>query len=346
MSPTWESGHHFKVNWVYACNLANLSSITGLRVFFVSTNKIIWPDGHDFGFTIFDDTDRATVENVGPIYDFLADLGMRTTKSVWPLRGHSASPGGNDTCEDPEYLAWVKRLQQKGFEIGMHLAAPTTSPREQSWAGLQKFNQIFGHWPQSLANHATCQESLYWGDYRLTGFNRILYNFLTRRKKKGRFRGHLEGDPLFWGDFCKKYVTYVRNFIFSDINTLRACPFMPYHDPARPYVNWWFASSEGNTVDSFNRTIAAKHQDRLEAEGGACIMYTHFAFGFCQNGRLNDQFKDLMERLSRKKGWFVPVTVLLDYLKDHNGGHIISNRERKFLELRWLLYKLRVRQTS
>jgi hypothetical protein len=312
----------------------------------LSKPNIIWPDGHDFAFTIFDDTDRATVDHVGPVYDFLEDLNLRTTKSVWPLRGSQAALGGGDTCEDPECLAWVKGLQEKGFEIGLHLAACDTSLREQTQAGLQRFHQIFGHWPRSLANHATCQESMYWGDYRVTGFNRGLYNFLTRGKKKGRFRGHLEKDPLFWGDLCKQYIAYVRNFIFPDINTLKACPFMPYHDPARPYVNWWFASSMGNTVDSFNRTLAEKHQDRLEAEGGACIMYTHFAFGFYQSGRLQDRFKYLMERLSRKNGWFMPVSVMLDYLKDQNGGHIISNRERESLELRWLLYKLRVRETS
>ena len=56
---------------------------------------------------------------------------------------------------------------------------------------------------------------------------------------------------------------------------------MPYHDPDRPYVNAWFAASEGADVTAFNRCLSEEHQDRLEAEGGACIMYTHFASGFC-----------------------------------------------------------------
>lgn len=48
---------------------------------------IPWPDGKRFAFTIFDDTDHQTLENVPPVYDFLSDLGLRTTKSVWPLKG-------------------------------------------------------------------------------------------------------------------------------------------------------------------------------------------------------------------------------------------------------------------
>ena len=49
------------------------------------------------------------------------------------------------------------------------------------------------------------------------------------------FRGHVEGDPLFWGDLCRDRVRYVRNFTFADVNTLASCPLMPYHDPKRPW---------------------------------------------------------------------------------------------------------------
>ena len=49
--------------------------------------KITWPDGKAFAFTIFDDTDFATVEKVGPVYSLLADCGLRTTKSCWVVRG-------------------------------------------------------------------------------------------------------------------------------------------------------------------------------------------------------------------------------------------------------------------
>ena len=77
---------------------------------------------------------------------------------------------------------------------------------------------------------------------RLSSWRRKVYQILTR----GRIQcfGELPGHPLFWGDLCKEKVTYVRNFVFDDINTLAQCSFMPYQDPMRPYVNRWFASSK------------------------------------------------------------------------------------------------------
>ena len=46
-----------------------------------------WPEQRKFAFTIVDDTDKATVENVKPVYDFLAESGIRTTKTAWPIGG-------------------------------------------------------------------------------------------------------------------------------------------------------------------------------------------------------------------------------------------------------------------
>jgi len=118
---------------------------------------------------------------------------------------------------------------------------------------------------------------------------------------------------------------------------------MPYHDPERPFVNYWFASSEGANVASFNERIAEANQDRLEEEEGACIMYTHFGLGFCEDGRLNPRFRRLMERLARKRGWFVPVATLLDHLLATRGRVEISAAQRTALEWRWLRHKLRQR---
>ena len=115
---------------------------------------------------------------------------------------------------------------------------------------------------------------------------------------------------------------------------------MPYKDNAKPYVNYWFASSEGNNSKEFNRCISNKNQDQLEEEGGACIMYTHFASGFCQNGKLSEQFKKQMERLSQKNGWFVPAFTLLEYLRKKNKELVINSKQRTKLERKWLINKL------
>lgn len=304
-----------------------------------------WPEGKSFAFTIFDDTDLSTVANVGAVYSFLDDCGLRTTKSVWTLEGNGES-GAGDTCGNPEYLEWVMSLQEKGFEIGYHNATFHTSLRSQTQAGLARFFQVFGHWPNAFANHMDNEENIYWGDARFNHPNKLIYNLLTRFRYQNYFRGHVKGDPLFWGDLCLKYVKYVRNFVSKDINTLKHCPYMPYHDPDRPYVKWWFASSDGFSVEAFNQVLTEKNQDRLEEEGGACIMYTHFGNGFYRQGHLDKRFRSLMERLSRKSGWFVPVSTLLDYLREQKGEKNISSTERMLLEFRWLLYKMRVRGTT
>ena len=306
---------------------------------------IRWPDGKAFAFSVFDDTDLSTLDNAPRVYDLLAALGFRTTKSVWPLSGTGTPVVGGATCEDGAYAEWAQALQQDGFEIALHNVAPHTSERERTLRGFERFRELFGRGPSAHANHTGCREAIYWGDRRLSGLNQAAYNVLNRGRTRGAFEGHIETSPLFWGDVCRTHVKYVRNFVHSDVNTLGFCPQMPYHDADRPYVNHWFASTEGARVDSFVRTLSEANQDRLEADGGACIMYTHFGSGFVVDGRIDPRFERLMRRLGAKDGWFVPVTTLLDHLLETNGGHVISGAERRSLERRWLVHKLRVGRT-
>jgi len=304
-----------------------------------------WPDGKKFAFTVFDDTDLTTLQNGPPIYQFLYDLGMITTKSVWSVKGDRMPHIGGTTCADPEYLKWVCGLKQQGFEIALHNITYHTSNREQIFNGLDQFKKLFGEYPTIHVNHVGCRDSIYWGDARLSGLNKLLYNLLTRFRNHGEFRGAVESSKFFWGDRCKQHIKYVRNFVYHDINTFKACPYMPYFDEERPFVNYWFASSQGANCKSFCHTISEKKQDRLEEEGGACIMYTHFGSdGFCEGGELNPTFKRLIYRLSNKNGWFVPVSTLLDYLQQKKGRHVITPYERNRLELKWIVEKVFISQ--
>jgi hypothetical protein len=308
-------------------------------------HKINWPEGKRFAFTIFDDTDNVTLENAPPVYKLLADVGLRTTKSVWPIPSSRPPKIGGLTCADPAYLRWVQSLVGGGFEIALHGVTATTATRQDIQRGLGVFRELFGHDPASHANHADALDSIYWGSDRLSGLTRHVYRAL--RPFSEQPQGHIPGSPYFWGDLCKERIRYVRNFVYGSINTLRACPQMPYHDPERPFVNAWFACSEGANVQSFLRMLSEANQDRLEAEGGACIMYTHFASGFCVDGRLDPMFRRLMTRLTAKSGWFVSVATLLDYLRQQSpNDRNISRRERSRLERAWLRHKIRVGGTS
>jgi hypothetical protein len=300
---------------------------------------IEWPDNKRFAFTIFDDTDCETLENTEPVYSFLADCGFRTSKSIWVVRG-DPQKGFNmgQTCEDADYLQWLLKLQADGFEIGWHNSTWHGLPREQVSAALDRFAKLFGHPPVSAANHSP-DERVYWNAARLSGVRKLIYGVLTQFRHRDQHAGHIKGDDYFWGDLCKEQIKYYRNFVYRDINTLKACPVMPYHDTARPYVNYWFASSDGHDVAAFDDCLSERNQDRLEAEGGACIMYTHFAKGFFVDGRLNPRFTELMRRLSQKKGWFPTTTALLDRLLAVNGHHDITDAERRRLEYKWLWEK-------
>lgn len=300
-----------------------------------------WPEGRRFAFTVFDDADYDRLHNVRPVYDFLAELGIRTTKSVWTLDAPADAPLGGMSTESAEYLAWAQSLQRAGFEIGFHGARCVSSERAVTEQGLAQFREQFGHDPRTMSNHFQNAESIYWGAARLSGWRRLVYRAANARRPL-RAEGHVETTPYFWGDLCRARVRYVRNFVFREINTLAVCPMMPYRDPARPFVNAWYASAEGGDVDSFCATLSEANQDRLAAEGGACIIYTHFAKGFFHDGKLHARFDSLMRRLAGLGGWFAPVGDVLDFLAEKNGGvHEITAAERAALERRWLWTKLR-----
>ena len=236
------------------------------------TPKIEWPEGKQFAFTIFDDPDGETEPTRTLVYPFLKDLGFKTTVAVWPNKPSRERNSKGDTCSDPVYLKHLHRLQSAGFEIAYHNAAPHSSTREEIAASLERFRECFGEYPRAVANHYNA-DALYWGAQRLTTpLCHTAYKLLTRNATAGRYSGEVEGSPHFWGDLCREKTQYFRNFVFRDINTLKACPYQPYHNPARPFVREWFAASEGDKRPAFVNTISEANQDRLEAEGGMSIM--------------------------------------------------------------------------
>jgi hypothetical protein len=191
-------------------------------------------------------------------------------------------------------------------------------------------------------NHRACADNLYWGDQRLSGVRRRLYNHLTRGRRRGCFRGHLEDDAHFWGDLCQDRVSYVRNFVFDEINTLAACPEMPYFDPAKPFVNSWFASSEGGSLNRFLRTYSYENIERLVGEGGLSIACVHFGSNFVREGQVHPEFRRRLEYIARRNGWFAPASTILDFLA---GGRppkqrAVSARRLGQLEATWLTGKI------
>jgi hypothetical protein len=301
--------------------------------------RVRWPDNRTFAFTIFDDPDGQSYEDGQRVYGLLGDLGLRTTRGVWPGAPRREPNSEGETCASAPYRQHTSELQRAGFEVGYHNTTKHSSTRSETEQGLDAFQEYFGHDPVAMANHYNA-EAIYWGPARLSSSVRHVYNVATAGRTAGRHFGECEGSPHFWGDLCRERLRYCRNFVYRQINTLAVCPWMPYRDPLKPFVQAWYASSEGSRCETFVETLAERHQDRLEEEGGACIMYTHFGHGFVRHGQIDRRFSALITRLSRKNGWFVPVSILLDYLHSQRGTPEISDADRRTLELRWVGQKL------
>jgi hypothetical protein len=309
-----------------------------------------FPAGKKFAFTVLDDTDVATVANVQPVYALLEKLGMRTTKTVWPLRCREGSRnfGTSQTLEDADYRSFVLELRDKGFEIAWHGATMESSDRNRTLEGLAAFREIIGMYPRVHANHAFNRENLYWGPSRV---DQPLLKAVVQRAAPtptGYFLGHEPDSPFYWGDLCAQHIDYVRNLTFSDVNLARVNPSMPYHDPARPLVRWWFSSSDAENCGEFNHLLRPERQDRLERDGGWCIVATHFGKGFVRNGQVDRLTQKRLETIAERGGWFVPVATLLDHLRENKAGETFSPEEWDRMQWRWArdLVRRKLRQKT
>lgn len=305
-----------------------------------------FPASAKFAFSIFDDTDLSTVENVGPIYRLLSEIGMRTTKSVWPLASVAEAQVAGASLQDPDYLAFVLGLQRMGFEIALHNARNICSTRSEIRTGLDEFKRLMGHDPRVHTNHAGNRENLYWGPARFSTVAPF-YRAMTSLHQR-KFEGHIESSSYFWGDLCRERIEYVRNFVFREINLDRINPTMPYRDDRRPFVNMWFSSSEASDCATFCELLSEANQDRLEEEHGICIAYTHFACGFANDGVVHPRVEYLLRRLARKNGWFVPVSTLLDFVRQQRQTTSIPRAELEGMEREWLFDRVAgtVKQTA
>jgi hypothetical protein len=297
-----------------------------------------FPDGKRFAFTVIDDTDVATVENVGPIYDLLERLGMRTTKTVWPFRcpDRSSSFAASETLEDTRYRSFALDLQRRGFEIASHGATMESSPRERTIRGFEEMRATFGEYPAVHANHANNRENLYWGSARVDDpIVRAIYRLAIRGRDF--FDGHREDSAYWWGDFARAHVRYVRNLTFDTLDVSRINPTMPYVDRSRPLVNSWFSAADAENCEEFNHLVRPEAQDALEANNGIAIVATHFGKGFVTDGRVDARTTSLLEALSARRGWFVPVGQLLNFLRERGAGGPVPAAEWRRMQWLWLL---------
>lgn len=281
--------------------------------------KIKWPNNCDFAFTVIDDTDGATVDNVKPVYDYLYEKGIITTKTCWVYPPRDSVYTGQ-CLEDEAYKNFLLELKEKGFEIGFHNAGSGGFKREETISGFEKFKDVFGAYPRLHINHSNNIENIYWGSNRFSGIVKWIYKI--KRGHVSSF-GHAESSEYFWGDICKENVKYIRNRTFSGINTLKEDRRLVYKEKGKEkFSNYWFSSSDAMRLKPFLKLLNKKNVDKLEKEKGLCIVYTHFAYDFVdENGNLSEEFKKTIDYIASKNGWFVPAGEILDY--------VLENKEYK-----------------
>lgn len=298
---------------------------------------IVFPNAKRFAFTIIDDTDVSTVQNVAPVYRLLEELGLRTTKTVWPVGCPEGSRNfsSSQTLEDPDYLAFVLDLHKRGFEITWHGATMESSPRERTIRALERFHELFGIYPRVHANHASNRENIYWDTNRV---DMSLLKLSVRRfalRGQAPSEGHVPSSPFFWGDLCRQHIRYVRNLTFNTLNLAAINPSMPYPDPARPLVQQWFSTSDAEDAGEFIELLRPRQQERLEHETGFTIVATHFGKGFARDGRVHPRVRERLEMLAGRPGWFVPVSELLDFLNSQKRPGLLLPAEWRRMQWRW-----------
>lgn len=282
--------------------------------------RVQFPGGRRFAFSVFDDADNGTVENLSPIYEMLNECRVLTTRSVWvyPPRGRFVG----ESLLDDAYLSFILNLQSLGFEIALHGVGDGVFTSKEIAEGLEIFRQKIGDYPRTHANHSANPSNLYWKHERFVFPINALYFMATgalqpRNRMASHSFGNQPDSTHFWGGLAKHHIMYIRNLVFNNINTLACDPRMPYKiERKAKYSNLWFSSSDGHTVEEMTDLLAPENLDRLEEQGGASIVYTHFASGFVgPDGRVVRQFRKAIENLANRHGWFVPVGTLLDHLR-------------------------------
>lgn len=279
-----------------------------------------YPFGKRFAIALVDDTDHARVEESQVAYQVLRDHGVRSTRTVWPLRCDPSAPGAElysstHTLEDPDLRTHCTELAADGFEIAMHTASGASNSRNRTLAAYELFEQTFGHPPVTNVMHSRNLENMYWGSDLVP---RRPWQTLIRLAGSTRFHGHDPGSEYFWGDICQEKTRYVRHLDSLGTNSLGLEPATPFHDPNMPFVNWWFNSTYGAGTRFFE-IITPESIQHLRRERGASIVHCylrHYARRSEAGIEPHPRFIQAMEFLSSQPdGWYVPVAELLDRLR-------------------------------
>ena len=295
-----------------------------------------YPSGAEFAFTILDDTDDTTVANGKPVYNLLSELGLRTTKTVWAFDTPPENRGpyfAGETLSSPEYLEWTRELAADGFEIAFHNATMGSSVRRDTLRALDIIENEFGQPVRLHCNHGQNRENLYWGADRYSSPTiKSVFNSLANYRSYPTFEGDKPESPYYWADVAAERLSFIRAFAFRRLNGLLIPPGRPFRDPTKQWDPVFFNTADAPDIRYFNKLVTPAAIDRLRERKGWAIISTHLGKGFYWKNRLDPEFIRSIEYLASLPGWFVPVSQLLDFLKEKTGAPPLSRVERAWME--------------
>jgi hypothetical protein len=268
-----------------------------------------------FIFTIIDDTDDSFCPQINEVYDVLHKNGLRTTKTLWvyPVRDSERSKG--ECLQDEAYKNFVLDIKNKGFELALHNVGSGDYNREEIIKGLAEYEKILGEKPKIHVNHSYNPDNIYCGPKRFSFPFNIIVKYLY--SSYNNFSGEIKKSRHYWADIHKKFIKYSRNYEIDNINTFKRNSYMPYRDKKYDkYCNYWYSSTFAPNQWMFNHIVTKKSIDKLEREGGVCILYTHLGY-YYKNGQVDQGFKEMISYIGKKKtGLFLPVSDVLDILNE------------------------------
>ncbi|MBI2058518.1 MAG: hypothetical protein HYT87_01975 [Nitrospirae bacterium] len=301
------------------------------------------PEGKSFALAFIDESDKASLAAVRPVYDAFIAAGFRPTLAVWTHRprfdhtqdgpfDEARTPGHGVSLEDEAWREYLRQLNLRGFEIASHSASSGDDPREMMKDSFENHLAWFGHAPRIFTPHHYNLETPYsTGDLWSFPFS-MMVNWTVGRASEGS----RTNSPYRWDDSFRRYILYAKGWGVWGLNTFARMPGMPARPTGSAEGPAWFACTNGYAPSRLPELFSEVQFEKLAREKGVAILCTHFS-SFTEkmpsgNYVLRPFARDLIDWLSRHPdAWVAPAGEVLDALARQSGRHPPTWREQSGL---------------